>query len=222
LPVVAVRSRRPARFVPESWRRARLDPGKPGATALALVAALAAVVAAVGVWSERPRAEAVPALPAVTVGEVVAPTASAVPAGPLVVSVSGKVRRPGLVEVPDGARVADVLKAAGGALPGADLAGLNLARKVTDGEQVAVGVPAASGAPAADGAVAPAPAGKIDLNSATAAQLDTLPGMGPVTVQKILDWRTKNGRFARVDQLREIDGIGERRFSQLRELVTAG
>ena len=82
----------------------------------------------------------------------------------------------------------------------------------------AITTPAAA-APAPGG---PAPGGKIDLNSATAAQLDTLPGMGPVTVQKILDWRTKNGRFARVDQLREIDGIGERRFAQLRELVTVG
>lgn len=209
-------------MLPESWRRARIDPGRPGATALALVAALAAVVAAVGVWSERPRATAVPALPAVTVGDTAAPTASAAPAGPLVISVSGKVRRPGLVEVPDGSRVADVVKAAGGALPGADLAGLNLARKVTDGEQVAVGVPAAPGAPAPVGAAAPAAGGKVDLNSATAAQLDTLPGMGPVTAAKIIDWRTKNGRFARVDQLREIEGIGERRFAQLRELVTVG
>lgn len=227
LPVVPARRRSPARLLPESWRAARIDPGRPGATALALVAALAAVVAAVGVWSERPRAEPVPALPAVTVGDTAAPAASAAPAGPLVVSVSGKVRRPGLVEVPDGSRVADVVKAAGGALPGADLTGLNLARRVTDGEQIAVGVPAAPDAPSGGAAAAPAPGGpapggKIDLNSATAAQLDTLPGMGPVTVQKILDWRTKNGRFARVDQLREIDGIGERRFAQLRELVTVG
>jgi competence protein ComEA len=139
-----------------------------------------------------------------------------------VVSVSGKVRRPGLVEVADGARVADVLKAAGGVLPGTDVSGLNLARKVADGEQVAVGIPAAPGAPVAGEGPAPAAGGKIDLNAATGAQLDTLPGLGPVTVQKILDWRTKHGRFARVDQLREIDGIGERRFAQLRELVTVG
>lgn len=222
LPVVRERRGVLARFVPEAWRRARVDPGRPGATALALVAALAAVVAAVGVWSERPRAEPVPALPAVTVGDTATPAASAAPAGPLVVSVSGKVRRPGLVEVPDGSRVADVVKAVGGVLPGADLTGLNLARKVTDGEQIAVGVPVASEAPSGGAAATPAPGGKVDLNSATAAQLDTLPGMGPVTVQKILDWRTKNGRFARVDQLREIDGIGERRFAQLRELVTVG
>jgi competence protein ComEA len=234
------------RLVPETWWGARVDPGRPGATALALVAAAAAVVAAVGVWTERPRAEPVSGLPAVAVsgpsavpdtGGAVSPDAPAAAsdgtAGPLVVSVSGKVRRRGLVRVPSGSRVADVLEAAGGALPGTDLAGLNLARKVVDGEQVAVGVspaadaPAAapgsgSGAGAATAGGAAAPVGKIDLNMATAAQLDTLPGIGPVTVQRILDWRTSNGRFARVDQLREIEGIGERRFAQLRELVTVG
>ena len=144
------------------------------------------------------------------------------------VSVSGKVRRPGLVEVPAGSRVADVLDAAGGALPGTDLAGLNLARRVVDGEQVAVAVPPApdaaaaplGAAPAAGAAGPAAPVGKVDLNSATVAQLDVLPGVGPVTAQRILEWRTRNGRFARVEQLREVDGIGERRFAQLRELVT--
>ena len=211
------------RLLPAAWRAARVDPGRPGARALALVAAAAAVVAAIGVWAERPRAEAVPALPAVAVSDPgsATPTPAAAPAGPLVVSVSGKVRRPGLVEVPDGSRVADVVRAAGGALPGADLSALNLARRVTDGEQVAVGVPAAAGA-AEPPAGAPAPAGRIDLNSATAAQLDTLPGIGPVTVARIVEWRTAHGRFARVEQLREIDGIGERRFAQLRELVTVG
>jgi competence protein ComEA len=240
------------RLAPAAWREARVDPGRPGATALALVAAVAAVVAAVGVWFERPRAEPVPQLPAVTVSApeadappaaasagvptagapaAAAPTAAATataPQAPLVVSVSGKVHRPGLVEVPGGARVADVLEAAGGALPGTDLAGLNLARRVADGEQVAVGVPAAPDATPASppgGAVSPggaapeAPAGKIDLNVATAEQLDALPGVGPVTAQRILEWRTRHGRFARVEQLREIEGIGERRFAQLRELV---
>jgi competence protein ComEA len=227
------------RLAPAGWRGARVDPGRPAATALALVAAAAAVVAAIGVWLERPRAEPVPDLPAVTVSapgaDSTAPTAAATtaattaaePAVPLVVSVSGKVRRPGLVEVPDGARVADVLDAAGGALPGTDLSGLNLARRVADGEQVAVGVPPAPDAapspgpgasPAAGGAPG-APAAKVDLNAATVEQLDVLPGVGPVTAQRILEWRTQHGRFTRVEQLREIEGIGERRFAQLRELV---
>jgi competence protein ComEA len=222
-----------ARWVPAAWRGSRLDPGRAGALALVLVAAVAAVVAAVGVWSARPRAEPVPPLPAVSLNTAVesSATTSAPPtAAPteLVVSVSGKVRRPGLVRVPDGSRVADVLEAAGGALPGTDLTTLNLARRVVDGEQVAVSVPAApdavgapSGpAPAGGDAASAAPTGKVDLNRATVEQLDGLPGVGPVTAQRILDWRTRNGRFARVDQLREVEGIGERRFAQLRDLVT--
>ncbi len=153
------------------------------------------------------------------------------PPGPLVVSVSGKVARPGLVQVPEGARVADAITAAGGALPGTDLAGVNLARRLADGEQVAVGVPPAIEAaeaavasagtpPAATGARGSRPMGKIDLNVASVEQLDALPGVGPVTAERIVEWRSHNGRFARIEQLREIEGIGERRFGQLRGLVT--
>jgi competence protein ComEA len=216
------------RWLPRAWRGARFDPGRPGALALLLTATVAAVLAAVGVWRQAPRAEPVPDLPALVDTATTAPSASPPttpgPAEPLVVAVAGKVARPGLVQVPAGARVADVLAAAGGALPGTDLAGVNLARRVSDGEQVAVGVPAAPDAapgsvpPQADpsAAVAAAP---LDLNAATVAQLDALPGVGPVTAQRIVEWRTRNGRFATVDQLREVDGIGERRFGQLRALV---
>jgi len=218
------------RWTPEAWRGARVDPGHTGARVLALVAAAGAVLAAVGVWSERPRAEQVTALPAVVVGgagpttETPAPT-SAAPAV-LTVSVVGQVAQPGLVEVPDGSRVADVLEAAGGALPGADTTGVNLARRVVDGEQVAVGVPPAPDAlpgPAAPAGPGPQPGGRggpVDLNRATLAELDTLPGVGPVTAQRIVEWRERHGRFTRVEQLREVEGIGERRFAQLRELVT--
>lgn len=257
---------------PAAWRSARVDPGRPAATALVLVAMLAAACAAVAVWAERPQAQPVGGLPSVSVpGEptaggtrdsasVPAPAAPGLaagpangsgsanaaapavvgagtastpepPAAPLVVSVSGKVHRPGLVEVPPGARVADVLAAAGGVLPGTNLAQLNLARRVSDGEQIAVGVPAApdAAAPPAAGPAAAgtgtvgAPAGpgaRLNLNAATLDQLDGLPGIGPVTAQRILEWRTRNGRFSQVEQLREIEGIGERRFGQLRELVT--
>lgn len=219
------------RLLPGGRVVARVDPGRPGATALALVAAAAAVVAAAGVWMERPRAEPVDTLPAVAVTTQDPPPGGPPAGGPtgrLVVSVVGKVRTPGLVEVPDGARVADVVSAAGGALPGVDLSTVNLARRVADGEQIAVGIapapdavaPGPGGAGAAGGGTAGGVDGPVDLNRATAAQLDALPGIGPVTAAAILEWRTRNGRFSRVEQLREIDGIGERRFGQLRGLVT--
>jgi competence protein ComEA len=197
---------------------------------------MAAMVAAFGVWRDRPVAEPAPPLAAaVSPAEQPSPDAVPTPGRPvaagttLVVSVVGKVRRPGLVRVPDGARVADVIASAGGPLPRADLTALNLARRVADGEQIPVGVPPpADSAPGTGppGAAAPgiaggtAPGGKVDLNRATLEQLDTLPGVGPVTAQRILDWRTQHGRFSSVDQLREVEGIGERRFSQLRTQVT--
>ena len=218
-------------------RGARLEPGRRGAAVLAVVAIAAALVAGLFVWGARPRAEPVSALPVVSVGEAqsnrpappsgaAAPTTAATPVV-VVVSVVGRVARPGLVSLAEGARVADVLAAAGGPQPGIDVSQLNLARRVGDGEQIAVGIPAAPDAlPAAAAAPAGgggpsgvAPTGPLDLNRAGVDQLDTLPGVGPVTAQRIVEWRSRNGRFARVEQLREIDGIGERRFEQLRTLV---
>lgn len=162
------------------------------------------------------------------------PTASAGPApgaaGSVVIDVSGKVRDPGVHRLRSGSRVADALKAAGGARPGADLSGLNRARVLTDGEQIVVGAPPAptptgSGAAAtaepggAAGGAGPASAAPVSLNSATADQLDTLPGVGPVLARHILDYRTQHGGFRSVDELREVNGIGDRRFSDLRPLV---
>jgi len=142
----------------------------------------------------------------------------------VVVHVAGKVRRPGLVRTSAGSRVADVLAAAGGALPGVDLTTLNLARQVIDGEQIVVGVPALAspGTPTArppgstPGAAAGAP---VDLNAATLAQLDGLPGVGPVLAQRILDWRTEHGRFTSVDELQEVEGVGPKKFESLRAHV---
>ncbi len=222
------------RWLPASWVAARWDPGGWGAVGLAVVAALAAVAAAVGVWAGRPVSEPVPPLPVVSAAAPARGTAlpsvaavpGAVPAagGPVVVNVAGKVRRPGLVTMREGARVGEAVDAAGGALPHVDLTPLNLAARVVDGQQILVGVagpaaapPVPSGPPA--GSAGPAPGGKLDLNAATLEQLDGLPGVGPVMAKKILDWRTQNGRFTAVEQLREIPGIGDARFGTLRDLV---
>ena len=221
-PSVALREGRLVRrWVPASLREARWEPGRPGALMLSVVAALAAVIAAVGVWSDRPVPVSAPALPLVVPAEAADPAASSSAGPELVISVVGRVAHPGLIRLADGARVADALDAAGGALPDTDLVGLNLARRLTDGEQVLVGVAPPPGQPV-DGAVQGAPGGpplKIDLNSATLEQLDTLPGVGAVTAQRIVDWRAAHGRFRSVDQLREVSGIGEARFAKLKELV---
>ncbi len=193
---------------------------------LSLVAALAAVLAAVGVWRDRPVPVPAPPLPLISHAQAAGPAPpSPAPAADVVVSVVGKVARPGLVRVPDGSRVADALEAAGGALPDTDLVPLNLARRLSDGEQLLVGVAPPPGQPVQGGVVG-APAGAsptssptVDLNTATLEQLDTLPGVGPVTAQRILDWRAAHGRFTSVDQLREVSGIGEARFSKLKDLV---
>ncbi len=142
----------------------------------------------------------------------------------IVVDVSGKVRRPGIKRLPAGSRVADALRAAGGVRPGTSTQGLNRARLLVDGEQVVVGGPTPAGAvPGTTGAGGPAagaaPAAPVSLNTATADQLDTLPGVGPVLAQHIIEYRTQHGGFRAVDELREVNGIGESRFADLRNLV---
>ncbi|WP_306747163.1 ComEA family DNA-binding protein [Saccharothrix yanglingensis] len=172
---------------------------------LAGVVAAVALVVALALWWQRPVAESPPDLP---VAEAAAVTHVE---QHLVVDVVGLVPTPGLVTVPSGARVADALKAAGGPNPGVDLSPLNLARKVTDGEQIAVGVPAPH---STDSATEP-----LNLNTATEEQLDTLPGVGPVTAQRIVDRRQKRGPFTSIDQLGEIEGIGDAKLAKLTELV---
>lgn len=152
-----------------------------------------------------------------------------VPSGPqqLVVHVVGMVKRPGVVLLRPGARVRDAVGKAGGALPGADLAAVNLARVVVDGEQVRVPRPGeAASAPDAsssgpDGAGAPgSTGGLVNLNTASESALEELPGVGPVLAQRIIDWRTEHGRFTSVDELAEVSGIGEKVFAQLQGKVT--
>ncbi|MEW2389897.1 ComEA family DNA-binding protein [Streptomyces venezuelae] len=166
-------------------------------------------------------------------------------AGVIVVDVSGKVRRPGVHRLPAGSRVADALRAAGGVRPGTKTGDLNRARFLVDGEQVVVGgaqaVGGAGGAQGASGAggagpgstgsgaagpgssgpgaAGPGAAAPIGLNTATAEQLDGLPGVGPVLAQHILDYRAQHGGFRSVEELREVNGIGDRRFADLQGLV---
>ncbi|OBF82821.1 hypothetical protein A5791_03580 [Mycobacterium sp. 852002-51163_SCH5372311] len=224
--------------------KVRADPGRAGAVALAVVAALAVLVTVFTVLRDRPAPVMSAKLPPV---QPVSSTSRANPAlsaspsagadGPVVVSVVGLVNKPGLVTLTPGARIADALQAAGGAVDGADTIGLNMARPLGDGEQIVVGLAPLSGQPRALGssvspgsAVPPAagaPTGTtrpkrgevLDLNTATVEQLDALPGVGPVTAAAIVAWRQANGKFTTVDQLAEVDGIGPARLEKLRALV---
>ncbi|POM24363.1 ComE operon protein 1 [Actinomadura rubteroloni] len=191
---------------------------------LIVAGALAVAVACGYLWLARPRAEpdrAPPAVPSAAVALVSSAPSS--PAG-LLVHVLGKVRRPGLVTLTAGARVADAIRAAGGTRPGATTGALNLARPVVDGEQIPVGVPGASPPPPVSGPAPPgaAPSGApVDLNTATSDDLQRLPGVGPVLAARILAYRTEHGSFRSVDQLQEVSGIGPRRFADLKPQVRA-
>jgi competence protein ComEA len=159
-----------------------------------------------------------------------APTSAAnLPVGAaaaLVVDVVGKVHHPGVYRLPTAARVQDAVTAAGGMLAGVDPVSVNLARRLTDGEQVVIGMPAQSGdvpVSSQDGpgsSAVPGSNGPLDLNAATAEQLDALPGVGPVLAQRILDWRSQHGRFDSIDQLNSVSGIGDAKFADLKPLVT--
>lgn len=144
----------------------------------------------------------------------------------IAVHVAGAVRHPGVVRLPPGARVADALDAAGGAAPNAALDALNLARSLSDGDQVVVPIPGASPpAMAPTGAASSAtaarrPDGRLDLNRASVAELEELPGIGPVLAARIVAWRDEHGPFTTVGQLRDVPGIGERTFQNLADLLS--
>ncbi|MFJ9035852.1 helix-hairpin-helix domain-containing protein [Streptomyces sp. NPDC102406] len=226
---LAVRDRLPL------WVRTRCGIERRGALALLVVLGVAALFAAQHFWTGRTQPVKAPETVRAVAPERGAPSgvpfsSEAPEAGtgagpgaprgaPIVVDVGGKVRRPGVRRLPAGARVADALRAAGGVRPGADMAGLNRARLLTDGEQILVGAPAAPAAAPPTGPAGTPAAGPIGLNTATPEQLDTLPGVGPVLAQHILDYRTEHGGFRSVDELREVDGIGDRRFEDLHDLV---
>lgn len=251
---------------PPWWRRIRWAPDRLAGVALVVLVVALGAFSVHRLLSTVPDGAPVPELPLATPG-VTAPAGRAAAensAGEttdtnpsptadqaaeedlVVVSVVGMVGRSGLVTLPPGARVADALDHAGGVLDGGDRDGLNLARRLVDGEQILVGVapgpdgprgprsdivgpgpePAGSpapGAPAQGGAAPDAGdqgSGLVNLNTADAAALDALPGVGPVTASSILAWRAANGAFGSVDQLAEVDGIGPATLARLRPLVT--
>jgi competence protein ComEA len=144
----------------------------------------------------------------------------------LVVDVAGRVRHPRVVRLPPGSRVQDALKAAGGALPGSDLVGLNLAQLLVDGEQVVVAargqssmINGGSGGSTSGAGAGSAGTTTVDLNTADVTALDSLPGVGPVLAQRILDWRTAHGHFSSLDELDEVSGIGDKLMAEIRPHV---
>jgi competence protein ComEA len=183
-----------------------------------LVVPLVAVLALAGTRLARTGAAQSPAEPAPLVAS--ADTGREQASSRLYVHVVGAVRQPGLYRLREGARVADAIRKAGGSGPRADVALVNLAAPVADGMQVVVPLRAVPGQASASGSGAATPTGPVSLASATLEQLDELPGIGPVTAQKIVDWRQAHGSFSSVDDLDQIPGIGPARVEQLRDLVT--
>lgn len=222
-------------LVPATLRgRVALAPGP-----LAVVALVVALGMAVTTWlvvrgdpepptvaSAAPTAgEELVALPSGPAPGAAAPSAApAADAGSVTVDVAGKVRRPGIAVLDAGSRVVDALKAAGGARAGVDLSALNLARVLVDGEQIVVGEPApvtgSAPPPAVPGGAAPVPGQLVNLNVASAVELEALPEVGPVTAAAIVTWRETNGAFSSVDELLEIDGIGEATLAQIAPYAT--
>ncbi|WP_229663257.1 ComEA family DNA-binding protein [Microbacterium album] len=190
---------------------------------IVLVLAALAVTIGIGLWrGATAPVEVVPdALPSPEVS---------VAAGRIYVHVDGEVNAPGLYVLPAGARVVDAIAAAGGFAEEAERGAVNLARVVSDGEQLHVPAPGAEGEHVAPGSTGGAGASSgaangsptIDLNSASAAELESLPRIGPALAQRILEWREQNGRFTSVDDLLAVSGIGERVLESLRPLVRVG
>jgi competence protein ComEA len=232
------------------WLSDRLPPALQGrahlgAAQFGLVALVVAVGLVVGAWflvqaggSSDGAGEVAPPRPITAVPTTTAPTGPSpsssdgaalgtteVPGpaeGKIVVDVVGKVRDPGIAVLPAGSRVVDAVRAAGGMRPGVDPASVNLARPLTDGEQVVIGLP---GTPTLPGGLPMAATpdegtGLVSLNTADQATLETLPGVGPVTAAAIIQWRTEHGGFTSVDELLEVSGIGDATLAEIAPHVT--
>ncbi|GAA2007944.1 hypothetical protein GCM10009799_39410 [Nocardiopsis rhodophaea] len=231
-----------AELLPSGWAEQPLL-NRGSLQALLVVCACAILATAWFLLQSRPDATPAPELisdhglapsPSGTAPAAPSSAPAASPTGEVIVHVGGKVETPGVYSLPAGSRVADAIEAAGGVSADADVDTdtLNLARPLVDGERVLVGVTPSPGAPGPTGAAPRAgmpgvpsgpgavdAPGPLDLNTATSEQLQTLPGIGPVLAERIVRFRDTNGGFGSVKQLREVSGIGERRFADLRERV---
>ncbi|PUA80390.1 helix-hairpin-helix domain-containing protein [Nocardioides currus] len=228
----------PAPVVPIPGRHSTRRPGTRGwasridltATHVAAIAVVIALAVGVAAWfAVRSAPEPVPDLapvaepltsvsPPASSGATAGPSASSSPdAVEVTIDVAGKVRRPGIAVLPAGSRVVDALEAAGGARRGVDLSSLNLARPLVDGEQVLVGVPLPPGVVGSVGATpGPGDSGPlVNINTADLTALESLPGVGPVTAEAIVSWRTEHGGFTSVEELLEVDGIGDATLAEI-------
>ncbi|MFJ2031023.1 helix-hairpin-helix domain-containing protein [Streptosporangium sp. NPDC087985] len=205
-----------------------LAPGRPGLRLLLLIALIAAVAGGVYAWRSQPEPEPLAPPRPVSGSPLPERAGPPQPGSPrsdavieVTVHVTGKVRRPGVITLPAGSRVTDAVRAAGGLRKGGAAGTLNLARKLVDGEQIVVGAtgPAAA-APVAADPVAADPTGVVlDLNTATPQQLEQLPGVGQVLARRIVEYRDSHGGFRTVEQLREVSGIGDRKYADMKDRV---
>jgi len=222
------------------WLHDRLPPAlqgrvQLGASHLTVVALLVAVALGASAWfvlragaagtvvRTSPSVHRSPVTGSTPPAALVTPVGTPTPSpSRLVVDVAGKVRHPGIVTLPIGSRVVDALRAAGGVRRHVDLSALNLARPLVDGEQVLVGLPPPTGvaAPAASAPGAAATTRMVNLNTATEPELESLPGVGPVTAAAILKWRSEHGAFTAVDQLLDVSGIGDATLAEIAPFVT--
>lgn len=219
----------------EGGARLRWAPS-PRIVLAALIAVVIVTVMAGWAQGKTPSSGGLPANPSFSATAKEAPGPSPAATGEVLVDVVGKVKKPGVVRLEASARVQDAIKAAGGALPGTDLSGLNLARRLSDGEQLRVGIDENSapeagaesagvgaaestGQQAGEGAAAGSGGGKISINEASKQQLEQLPGVGQALAQRIVDYRQSQGRFQNLEDLKNVSGIGEKKYASLSAMI---